>query len=405
MNVKDALSGSRDYITKASLGMMVLGVFLVVSGNFYIENAFTTKIYLTVIFFTIVMAIVDFHRLGFIQRLVADSTLFKILSSLMLWCLVSSWVVSEDFSKIFLRLLCITVFVMGVAWLRFYHQQLFYRVLYLGVVVATLLLAYSFFDFYADKSFKSRLRGFGLDTRNPVVVGIVSGGLSVLAYALLRASTWSRMASHGLKLCAVILFVVSIFTWSKTVVLGFSAAVIFYLISRGDVKKFFNSFVAMVVVFAFFMWLSDSWRLVNLDSISTLSNRLPIWINSMDTIRSNLLFGSGLDYEGSFIGGRGKPMEHLHNSYLQALFYTGVAGFALFSAMYIYPLASICFGRMKRSRHLVFLFGFAAGVQLVEVHVFLSRPNFYWFLLWLPIGWFIAEELEASERIRGERDK
>ncbi|MAZ87950.1 MAG: hypothetical protein CL693_15910 [Cellvibrionaceae bacterium] len=388
-------------IQSFSLNMILIGLFFSVSGFLYIDDDYSRVIYLTVILFSLLFWFLEFPDMSFSKNLFRYSFQWRLVTVFFLWVFFSSLINEASALKVLSRLLAIYFFLYGVALARMYRPKEFYFVLLLGVVVAVALLCHSTIGFYSKNSLTTRLVGFGMDVRNPVVVGVVAAGLSVMAYVLARTAGFNRVLVFLLKLIALSLFVICVFSWSKTPFLGLLAGLVFYflIVGRAKGKRLLAQMGGVIVVVTALMWLSDSWRLADVDALMTLSNRLPIWLNLIDSIKSNFFFGVGIDSDAVFEGENDLSMEHPHNSYLQAWYYTGWLGFLLFTSIYLYPVWSVILSQ-GRGKHLLWCFGFVFGVQLVDVHVFLSRPNLYWFILWLPVGWFAIEEMKSKQGCR-----
>lgn len=391
----------RNFSEKLVVALGLVGLFVVVCGSLFITNAFTTKVYLSAILCGLVITCRDVLSGGLFLKGCWGSCQLKIVVAFLLWCIIATLATGNDFLLVGRRALVILTFIFLVAYLSKNHESEVKYVLSASVIVAALLYVYSFFHFYENHGLEARFEGFGLSTIHPLLTGVVSGGMAILAFVLGWEFRKVPVLRYSLFLAATILLVVSIFTWSRTVLVGLAAPFLYLAILNRNPKYIFGVIlIAGLCVLAVVMGIGSE-RLLNASEWLTANNRITTWENVLAGVREHPLFGVGLLDEGKFLGARGAHWEHPHSLYLVALHYSGIVGLFLHVAIYFSPLYWLLRNKMKHGflEQLVgVMLAYFVVIQMAEVHSYVSRPNYFWFLLWMPIGMFVALMANQKEQ-------
>jgi len=256
------------------------------------------------------------------------------------------------------------------------------------------MLIYSSVGFYESHSLGARYTGFGRTSLNPNVVGIVCVGLAVVALVLLQSHRSVNWQSGMLLLSVVVLMGHGITTLSRTAIVGFVVSFLLYLIRKRDLYTVVGSLVVTGGLVVAVVYGGVESRVFDVSALKDVSNRMPIWEHTLHESISNLAVGVGIGADVKFYNMSQVLFEHPHNLYLQALTYGGLIGLILYLG--IYGLSFVM--ALKQEKNLsvlgevgLHLLVYSSVVQIADIHSFFSRPDLYWFILWMPIGLLIAE--------------
>lgn len=376
--------------------LALLGLFLSVSGSLFIENGFSTKVYLGLILPGLVLLAIDAAYGRSFWQACLKSPGFWLVFAFLAFVSVSGLAVGDG-TEGFVRTTCIFVYVLTVAYLVDTRRAWVEVTITAATLVAAVLICYGAVVFYQDYPLVIRLAAFGIDDRNPITVGIVAGGFSLMAMVLGHYYKSRILLAILLYAAAAGLVTAAILSGSKTVFLGLGAVAIVYSFQRRKVFPVLLVVGLLAATFAGTLLLNMNERLFDIDSLSTMSDRLPIWLNTLNDAMQNPWFGVGLGYEAEFRGDGEALFEHPHSLYLQALYFCGVVGLILYLAIYAYHLkVSLSLKDDCLASLAGYLLVYVAAVQAVDVHSFLSRPDMYWFLLWMPFGLILLQGVERT---------
>lgn len=371
----------------ATLLLASLGVFISIAGSLFIENGFSTKVYLGLILPGLLLLATDAARARSFWRACLKSPGFWLIFTFFAFVSVHGLTVGADGTETLLRATCIFFYILTVGYLANTRRAWLEITVTAATIVAAVLICYGAISYYQDHPLTTRLAGFGTDDRNPIVVGVVAGGLSLMALILGQQYRSRILLATLLYVAAAGLITAAILSGSRTIFLGLGTVAIVYSFRFRNALPILVVIALLAATFVGSLMLDINGRLFDVHTLSTMSNRLPIWLNTLNDAMRNPWLGAGLGYEAEFRGEGQTLFEHPHSLYLQALYYCGTVGLTLYVAIYAYHLKVSLFLEDNCLHSLAgYLLVYIAAVQAVDVHSFLSRPDMYWFLLWMPFG-------------------
>ncbi len=383
------------------LYLALLGVFITTSGSFLINNGFTTKVYLSGVLAALIFLGKDIFVGREFVKLLVRSKLALLLLAFLVWFSISSlWSGNIEATAVG-RSVVVVLYVISIAYVCFYKPVWLEMVLFFSVCVAAVMLLYSSYSFYGNHSLSARYTGFGLESYNPIVVGILCAGLGLISLILRRKYIIKDWRYWVLLIAALILFLHAVFTWSRTIYLGLGAVALIASVIYRSYSVAVLTVVGAFIVIGLFSIDGAGARVLDVGALSHASNRLPIWLNTVYDTLPVLFQGFGAGADVQFRGANDQLFEHPHSLYLQALVYSGLIGLMLYASVYFFAFYSVYKKWVQDSmltRIGVLLLVYIAAVQLVEIHTFVSRPNMYWFLLWMPFGILVAAELSSIKQ-------
>lgn len=248
--------------------------------------------------------------------------------------------------------------------------------------VATLCAALSLVYFLYSAN-PERFSGYGA-LYNPLLSAHVYGFFAALWMALwfLHRTPWAPLPLISLGLLGVLIFL----TGSRTPIVALSAALLWLAVICWNKR----SLIAL-----------GSGGLISLAAVITsppsltergLSLRPEIWSETWRQILEKPWLGHGYDSAMAiWVDGVDYAFADPHNIELAILYYGGVIGLLLWSAIYITAFI-VAWSRRQQKLALIgstlMVFGMTAG--LTEGGAFLSRPKEHWFLIWIPMALVVA---------------
>lgn len=398
--------------------LCLFGFMLSITGELYIDSGFSTKIYFTVHLAAIGFLITCLFHPELI-RFMKGSYLAMATSLFLLWSGMSGlWSTPSSLQPLGAAI-GIAVYIFSIAFLTFHRPDLTKNILLISLSVFAGFLTFGFLDFYTKFSYAARFSQFGLKPMNPLLVGIVTGGLCISASTLaLTEKNILLRIFYGI--LGLLFLLAVIFTQSRTPLVGIIASLIVLTAVRCKNYKIFLTGCAVLLVIlsglaatlgsltenssrllSLDALITVSNRLLSLDALTTVSNRLPIWLNTLEATKEHWLLGVGLGTESVFYGANNFPFEHPHNLYLQALYFTGVIGLTLYIVMYLAAAKTAISTPQKGSLLMVAsgMLVYTIVVQASDIHAFVSGPGEYWFLLWSPLGFLIGASNRTNQKI------
>ena len=184
--------------------------------------------------------------------------------------------------------------------------------------------------------------GLGDVNRN----GIARYALIVIIFSFTRLITQKKIKRYlySFLLLAALLIIVQ--TESRSALFGFGVALVIIMYLRGlDWRFLFAS-----PVFTYLIWLAGfKWRAQGeIEQLVSLAGRDYTWQMGWDNIKDSPIFGWGFQADRLML-----EFQHMHNSYLQALIQSGIAGTIFFtSAIILIWATAFRYYFFKRVRHL-----------------------------------------------------
>lgn len=334
----------------------------------------------------------------------ADRLLVVVFLIFILWTATTTlWAETEATSlAIFLefakRALLITFYVLGAAYLAFYHPAVLrIALISASVVVAMIALASIVFHYgMQDAPLSRRLAVFGYekyggDQTNAVVTGIYFGLFSALSFAFIATAKRTTIKAF-LWMCSGLCLVAVAFTGTRTASLALLLSFLLFLILQ---KRFLLavSIATILVAVSTLGYLVESFPLHDYFARGGLGSLRPqIWAASLKESTSHFWFGNGLWRDFGLpvvVEGLQSPsiQAHSHNYYLQLLNWTGLIGLCLYLVLLVRSLML-----SYQARHIqlagasLLAISYFVVVQLFDVYDIFTNPSYYWPCLWLPLG-------------------
>ncbi|VVO10383.1 hypothetical protein PS691_03354 [Pseudomonas fluorescens] len=256
----------------------------------------------------------------------------------------------------------------------------------LAVVCAAASMVYFF---YSEEG--GRLNGYGA-LYNPLLSSHVFGFFC--AYWLSSWYLGSRSTALLPLSAMVVLWVLLIFTGSRTPIMAMAGCILWMAIVQWKHRLWLVIAVAVAVVVA-------TQSLPQSDDLMArgVSYRPAIWAEALRQIQASPWIGLGFTHPQVFwIEGTQHALADPHNIVLGVLFEGGVVGLTLWLMMYAYAMF---YAWQHRDQPCVLIastlvvYGFMAG--LTEGSAFFSRPKEHWFLIWIPLALLAATRLRSEQ--------
>lgn len=294
------------------------------------------------------------------------------------------------------------LYILGFILLTVYFQRRDPRLpdraltLVTAVVVLAALVSILLFEpaYRLPEMTEERLAGLGIaNNMNPSAFMYGLFGVIALDRARRYRGSWRGLA-FLFGYAVIVLFIV--LTQSNTGLLALitSSALLLLLGQRHSVRS-----MALGLGFAGAVLVYLAWSLGLLSAPTDLgfTLRFPIWQHVLEQWLAAPLFGNGYQKE-IFLTPRGaeSTVNYAHSLFLGTLRDGGLLGLLLLVTMYLLAVAQGLRTVLARDNPLYFvLFAFGAVVVLVDTDQALTRPKELWIVLWLPLAYLIAAELDA----------
>jgi len=310
--------------------------------------------------------------------------------------------------------LFLAVWLAGTSWLASRSQldlPRIGRVLIITGAVASVLYHVLFhwhsYPFAYDTEWKTRLGLFGWGVpRNPNTIGFFFAVTTIFAYlSWLSARGWRSNAAAFILLILNIAPVLSAQSRGVLLSMAFVLPLAFWL-HRGPTRKVLAHVAALGVCAAgvFAADYHDELAALATNRSAERSARSEIWSHVMqESWEKHFWTGTGLVKHSRIsvpaIADRLPSVHHAHNSYLDALYRTGLIGLLLLLAHLIYLFAHWSASAEVLPFYLWLLLGCLVSV--------VANPGFFWYLdaiwwdYWIPAGLIAAA---VGARLRASAD-
>lgn len=265
-------------------------------------------------------------------------------------------------------------------WLKKYFS-------YLGFIAAACALTTTvYFYGYLNNPFAERLTAWG-DMQNSLWAGTIFAFFAAFfAFALLtrhidKSCKFIFTLSH---ISLWILITAALLTQSKGPIIALALSTLLLSIIIKSKKGMVTTLGMSIVAIALISINNEA--LSNLLSRGT-SFRIDIWLASIEAIMQHFIFGHGVNHSVIIITPDSNLFVSPHNRLLAVLYHGGIVGGVLLLWMF-YPV----FARQKfisqSTPFLITLQGliiFFILCSMSEGRYLVTRPNFIWLELWLPL--------------------
>ena len=204
------------------------------------------------------------------------------------------------------------------------------------------------------------------------------------AYFIAVLFNKSRVNSCYLIFALSILFLVILSTGSRTPMLALTVSVIWLSVSLWNKRSLYALVLITTLGSTLFTFIPQ--RLLR----SGFSLRPEIWEEAFKQSLNNIWFGLGYGQKLHFEVAQ-TTWNNPHNIELVVLISGGLVGLTLWLLMYTFALTFAWKNRKDPKVSItssLVVFGFTAG--LTDGYTFMSRPNEFWFLIWIPLSLLYA---------------
>lgn len=270
-------------------------------------------------------------------------------------------------------------------WLKEYYS-------YLGFIAAACALtAILYFYGYSSSPIDERLIAWG-DMQNPLWAGTIFAffaayfSLALLTGHINKSNQSLFIFSH---ISLWILIVAAVLTQSKGPVIALVLSILYISLiiksKKGIVSILIASFISIVFIS------------VNYEILSNVLNRgasfrIDIWLASIDEIMQNPLIGHGINQSIVIITADSNLFVSPHNRLLAVLYHGGLIAGLLF----VLALTAVFLKQPLNKPHSSFLtvlqglIIFFILCSMSEGRFLVTRPNFIWLELWLPLFAYLS---------------
>ncbi len=258
----------------------------------------------------------------------------------------------------------------------------------LVILSAVVNSGYSIYLHYALPDYQPlpEPRLYALGRLSNPVIGALSYGFAVVlaAYMLL---TETRRVARGGYLFAILLFVFAIvLTGSRGAYLALAAALSVGVLLHYPGNRKLQVFGVAGTLLAL---LAAAYFLLGPEALFSraLSFRPEIWSEFISrTITSNVWVGVGMTTDSEFQ----LPellIQHPHSAFIATFYYGGLIGLAIYLGLVLRAIQSLS-GMGQNNVRLLgsMLLAFGLTATALDGNELISKVNYLWFLVWLPVG-------------------
>jgi len=377
------------------ISIISLGLFVQLSGLFWITNGYSTKVYLLLSLPTLLYTFTN-GRYIYENFFLKNSLAWALVLFFTLFALSGLWSEAGNYFGIALKrsFLCL-LYVISVAVLV-QKSKYFITILSSTVIVAGIAALLTLVNNFLIEEIPLNTRimqsniGELADFKNPIVAGIVYCNI-ILCGIYLLTTQLNKHVRQAIVTSIFICFTAALFTQSRTpflgVILAFSGLMLIY--PRSNVKWWaLGMFCLLVIIMITPLRESFVTR-------SGVSWRPQIWLGAINHLLKEAPFlGFGAGSEEHFLAERlingtliTRLWGHPHNGLILAAMQTGLIGVFVYGSLFVISLRNVVINKHSNLAPLALsLILFSIGVQITDVHTIVSRPGVYWLVIWLPIG-------------------
>ncbi len=270
-------------------------------------------------------------------------------------------------------------------WLKDYYS-------YLGFIAAACALtAMLYFYGYSSNPIDERLIAWG-DMQNPLWAGTIFSffaayfSLALLSKHINRSNRTLFIFSH---ISLWILIIAALLTQSKGPIIALVLSVLCLSLIIKSKKGVISILIASLIALLFIS--------INYEILSNILNRgasfrVTIWQASIEAIMQNPIIGHGINQSVAIITPDGNLFVSPHNRLLAVLYHGGLVAGVLF-ILTLVPLFLKQPPDKPHSQFLALLQGliiFFILCSMSEGRFLITRPNFIWLELWLPLFTYLS---------------
>jgi hypothetical protein len=322
------------------------------------------------------------------------------------------WSAAPRFDFFAQHLLFLAVWLAGTSWLasqRKLDATKLYRVLIIAGAIASIAYQVAFhFQGYPlsyETELKTRLGSlyYGV-IRNPNGFAVVFGSTTLLAYIWwLQGKGWRECSGRFALLLVNASAVLAAQSRGPILALAFALGLGFALY-RGPSRKWLtHGSLAVLALGTIAVASQQDWLVSHFqDRVNSRAYRPQIWEYVVDqSAKEHLLLGAGLPKTTRlFVPSLQTDLpfvQHAHNAYIDAFYWTGLVGLLLMLAHMAYVLR-----HWSNAHHLLPLFlwfAFGCLTAVVDRPGFFEHLNTHWFVYWIPAGLIGALVMAEKQKI------
>jgi O-antigen ligase len=387
----------KNFFLPVSYTLFLLGFFFFPSSTFHCNFFYVAVAFPFLI--SIFMKKVDLRSL-FFNRIFLLSTIFLVyMFSTLFWadnCDLS------DISRYGRRVLYVLIFLgVTIHLIQTYPNFLHRLLVTLCWTTAIFAIGYIVF-YYTQHPFpNTRLSGFG-QLKNPIMASSVYGIVAIVCTYLFQQQRTVKMKLLYLGMLLVFLLYM-LLAQSRGPLLACGVTILAWSLIGGFFYKegdhgyrnnFFLLLIISAAIAAMFILFPDFFKAL---IFRGTSYRPEIWGQSLLQTKDAPFFGHGLTVDTLLIMSDGTKMLHHHSVYMTTLFYGGIVGLLLLSAL----AGSAIWQGLTRIEKLqkflltcMLLYGIICMVT--DGNTLIRHPKPIWLFFWFPIALVAASELPGN---------
>jgi hypothetical protein len=231
-------------------------------------------------------------------------------------------------------------------------------------------------------------------TDNPIHSGFFVGVAAFLSFHLFRKSPNIRLSSLAFFLMLVF-FLFVLFTKSRGAIIFL---IISFLMHYCLVKPIFLKrdifFLISILIGVVFLYFSIGNEIVA--RLSEPYYRIDLLTASLEVIKSNFWFGTGVNLNDTLTIEDGKTFSKVHNTFIQVFQVSGVFAFLLLS---VFTVRLVIIGLRSSSENIKVVtiwFIYGSLYLAVDGGLLVSRPSYLWFNFWMPAFVILTHHLKTN---------
>lgn len=393
----DHIQGKNTFKHMVSSWWMPFGLLILLIGMFIFPSrgGYKTIIYLVFILPCLIYLLMDIKGTG--KNYFNGTVLLAVLAIFYL-AISSQWSSDPDVLKKIKYALVIVVSGYGIYCLINHQYRLFSYISIFSVVLVGVFSVVWIVDFYIGNNYPLVQRFFAGATNhfgiykprayanfyNPLLLSHALTFFFTLGLYFFRLT---KKRSLQITLLLSISSILTLIFLAQTQMAWIMVAIIstFHAVVRYRQKS-----VWIILAICLLLALSI-WYLHYAQLKSGFSYRLEIWLQSFFLFLEKPWFGHGLGGYPPIAPGGGIILADTHNIYLALLYYSGLCGLLLFALVGLSMIRTALRERNADQTWFLQWLIFVLFVQMTDGGGLVARPSEYWFSLWIPAMFLLAQ--------------
>lgn len=265
------------------------------------------------------------------------------------------------------------------------------RIVFLAALPAVCIAIFQHYSAYGIGMFDQRLKSYGYGY-SPISIAINFGLALLIGHYLMmhtKQFLWFIVLGCLLLLCTIMM------THSRGPILAVLVTLVLSFVLGGQSKRF-------LLIGGLFVGVSGiAFLLIGWDymSVRGLSYRPIIWQQFIERGMRVPFVGEGFWLHAEKVPLNSRVFaEHGHNFILELFRYGGLVAVTLFMVHFLLLTNTLVKYKTEYSVLFFLMLLFTLMNMFVNGGFLLSRPNYYWFGYWYPVGYFVAIQVCYYER-------